>query len=222
VVAGPAGKEVVIRPLPPLRSRDLVSEAMLMAGEAIARLALEQDIPLPFTTQEPPETAERPTDLAGKFALRRGLKRSVQSTGPGPHAGLGLAVYVQATSPLRRYLDLVVHQQLRAWRQGASLLGPQEVLERVGAAMAVTSSVRQAERLARKHWTLVYLMARPGWRGAGTLVETRGLRSIVVCPELDLEARVHLREALPLNSPVPLVLRGINLVELEAHFQVET
>jgi exoribonuclease-2 len=214
--------EVHIRPLPPLKSRTLVTEAMLMAGQAVARLALERDIPLPFSTQDPPEMPDRPQDLAGMYALRRSLKRSQMSSVPAPHAGLGLPVYSQATSPLRRYLDLVVHQQLRAHLRGEGLLGTQEVLERVGAAEAMRGDVRRAERLARQHWTLVYLSAHPGWRGDGVLVEKRGPRGTVLIPELDLEPSVHLRRDLALNSVVALVLRGVNLAELETHFKIES
>jgi len=211
---------VVIQPIRPLRSRTLVREAMLMAGEAAARWAIEHGIPFPFTIQDPPETTERPTDLAGMYALRRALQPSRQSSYPGPHAGLGLAVYARATSPLRRYLDLVAHQQLRAFLRDEAVLGALEVLERVGAVAAVTGDVRQAERLARKHWTLVYLTQRPGWRGEGVLVDMRDRRGTVLVPDLDLDVRVHLREDRPLNSPVSLALREVRLPELEAYFQV--
>ena len=212
--------EVLIQPVPPLRSRELVTEAMLMAGEAVAHLAIEVGMPIPFTTQDPPETEERPEDLAGMYDLRRFLRPSEQSSMPGPHAGLGLEVYVQATSPLRRYLDLVVHQQLRAHLKGEGLLGTQEVLERIGATAAVAGSVRQAERLARRHWTLVYLMQRPSWRGKGILVDKRGRRGTVLIPELDLEPRVQLGRDLALNSQVAVALRGVDLAALEAHLQV--
>jgi exoribonuclease-2 len=212
--------EVVIDPVLPLRSRELVTEAMLMAGEAVARFAVREGIPIPFTIQDPPEMDERPQDLAGMYDLRRFLRPSEQSGIPGSHAALGLEMYVQATSPLRRYLDLVVHQQLRAHLRGEGLLGTQEVLERIGATAAVAGSVRQAERLARKHWTLVYLMQRPGWRGEGILVDKRGRRGTVLIPELDLEPRVRLPQDLALNSRVALSLRGVNLPMLEAHLQV--
>lgn len=214
------GDEISIHPIPPLRSRELVTEAMLMVGEATGRFALERDIPLPFTTQDPPETDERPEDLAGMYGLRRSLKPSQQSGVPGPHAGLGLELYVQATSPLRRYLDLVVHQQIRAHLVGAGLLDAQEVLERIGATSAVAGTVSQAERLARRHWTLVYLMQRPGWRGEGVLVDKRRRQGTVLIPELDLEPRVHLGQDLMLNSPVSLLLREVRLAALEAHFQL--
>lgn len=212
------GSQVVIRPLLPLKSRDLVREAMLMAGQAVARFALTQNIPFPFTTQEATEINEPPEGLAGMFALRRNLKRSQMKSTPEPHAGLGLEIYAQATSPLRRYLDLVVHQQLRAYLRGDTLLESQEMLERVGAAEAVTGSVRQAERLACKHWTLVYLLQHPHWQGQGVLVERYGPRGRVLIPELDLEVQMSLREDLPLDSPIPLTLNGVNLAELDAHF----
>jgi exoribonuclease-2 len=215
------GGEVTVRPVRPLRSRDLVTEAMLVTGEAASRFATERGIPIPFTTQNPPRTDERPLDLAGMYGLRRSLMPSQPSSTPGPHAGLGLELYAQATSPLRRYLDLVVHQQLRAHLRGEPLLTAQEVVERVGATAAVTGSLRRAERLARRHWTLVYLMQRPHWHGEGILVEKRGRRATVLIPELDLDAQVHLRRDLDLNSPVSLVLREVDLIELVAHFRVE-
>jgi exoribonuclease-2 len=214
------GKTVTIRPVLPLRSRGLVTEAMLMAGEAIAIYASERDIEIPYTTQDPPDMDERPRDLAGMFSLRRSLKPSGASGVPGAHAGLGLARYVQATSPLRRYLDLVVHQQLRAHLRGDELLGAQELLERIGATEAVAGSVRQAERLARRHWTLVHLMQQPGWSGQGVLVEQRQRQGTVLIPELDLEVRMQVRKDLPLNSPVPLRLRSVDLATLEARFRL--
>jgi exoribonuclease II len=213
------GDQVTIEPLLPLVSRELVTDAMLMTGEAVAAYALAHRIPIPFTTQDPPETEDRPEDLAGMYSLRRELRPSQQSAMPGPHAGLGLEVYVQATSPLRRYLDLVVHQQLRAHLTGDELLDTQELVERIGASSASAGSVRRGERLARRHWTLVYLAQRPDWRGHGVVVERRRRRATVVIPELDLDPRVHLRADLPLNSQVALVLRKVNLPALEANFK---
>jgi exoribonuclease-2 len=214
--------EVHIRPLLSLRSRTLVTEAMLMAGGAAACFALERDIPFPFSTQDPPalSTRERSADLSGMYALRRGLKRSQIKSVPALHAGLGMSEYAQVTSPLRRYLDLVTHQQLRAHLRGEALLSTQEVLQRIGAVEAVTGAVRQAEWQSRRHWTLVYLLQHPDWHGEGVLVEKHASRGTVLIPDLDLESRVHLREDLPLDSVVPLTLRGINLPQLEAHFQV--
>ena len=208
--------QVSLQPLAPLKSRDLVAEAMLLAGEAAAQFALAQNIPLPFTTQAAPEAPQVIEGLAGMFALRRSLKRSVQTGEPAPHAGLGLAAYARTTSPLRRYLDLVVHQQLR----GNPLLDSQQILERVGAAESVTQNRVQAERLSRRHWTLVYLLAHPDWRGDGVVVEKRGPRTTVLIPDLGLEPTLTLRDNPALNTVLPLALTGVSLPDLEAHFQV--
>jgi exoribonuclease-2 len=214
--------KVIIRSLPPLRSRGLVREAMLMAGEAVARFALNEGIPLPYTTQDPPDTDERPDDLAGMFNLRRHMVRSEHSSLPGPHAGLGLARYVQATSPLRRYLDLVVHQQLRAHLRGESLLGTQDLMERIGAAEALAGSASKAERMAIQHWTLVYLLENPGWRGEGIVVERWDGRGKVIIPELGLEPQLQLPQDCTVNSSVPLRLSDVDLPTLGAYFQFDT
>jgi hypothetical protein len=37
-----------------------------------------------------------------------------------------------------------------------------------------------------------------------------------------MEIRLHLPQDMPLNSPVRLSVSGINLAELEVHFQLES
>lgn len=221
---------VEIRPILPLGSRELVREAMLLAGEAVAGYALAQHIPLPFTVQEKPEDLPetRPTadDLAGMFALRRMMQRSQQQlangSNPGGHAGLGLPMYVQCTSPLRRYLDLVVHQQLRAHLCGEALLDPQQLMLRLGAAEAGGSAVRAAERLSIAHWKHVYLLQNPDWTGEGIVVEQQQARSLIAIPELDMEAYVYQRGSggLNLNGRVRLALRDLDLPTREANFRL--
>jgi exoribonuclease-2 len=214
--------KVVINPLRHWRSRTLVREAMLMAGEAVARFARQENIPLAFTSQEAPEPVDDlPEGLAGMFARRRTMTRSQLTTVPSPHAGLGLEIYAQLTSPLRRYLDLVMHQQLRAFLNGGPLLDDQALLERVGAAESMTGSVRQAERLSNKHWTLVYLLQHPDWQGQGVLVDKQRGRGTIYIPDLDLVTYLHLREDLPLNAELSLKLVDVNLPEQEAFFRIE-
>ena len=211
----------MIRPLPNLPSRDLVRDAMLMAGEAVARFAFENNIPLPYTTQDAPSeplpAASTPSEF---FALRRKMSPSRQSGTPGAHFGLGMGMYAQATSPLRRYLDLVVHQQLRAFLRGDELLDEQEVMARVGAAMAVSGDVRWAERQSVRHWTLVYVNQQPDKVWDGVVVDRRGKRDIVLVPELALETAVFSKGSLSLDDTVKIKLRDINLPQLESRFEL--
>ncbi len=210
---------VILASLPPLRSRDLVREAMLMAGEAVARFALAHDIPLPFTVQEEPygdlPQGDTPSVM---FARRRFMSPSRQSTSPGAHAGLGMPLYAQATSPLRRYLDLVVHQQLRAFVRDGPMLDEKAVLSRIGAVDDLVRGTRRVERFSRQHWTLVFLLQNPKWEGDGIVIETRGRRHIVLLPELDMETELYLRDELPADSTLRLRVQEVRLPYLESKF----
>ncbi|MGB3712903.1 MAG: RNB domain-containing ribonuclease [Candidatus Promineifilaceae bacterium] len=212
--------KVDIRPLPPLRSRELVREAMLMTGEAVARYAIDNEIPVPFTSQERPDSVEQAGKALSKmYALRNLLRPSRKTSQPSPHGGLGVDVYTQATSPLRRYLDLVVHQQLRAHLSGSDLESTEAITERIGAVEEVTRSIRRAERNSNQHWTLVYLMQNPGWRGDGVIVDRRGTRNHCLIPELAFETSLYLRKEVGLDSEFGLQVEGVDLAHLEADFR---
>jgi len=219
---------VEIRPLPHLESRDMVREAMLMAGEAVAQFAVEHGIPFPFTTQDPPELPPslpeslRPPaglgSMSGRFAIRRFMKRSQLHSHPGAHAGLGLPIYSRLTSPLRRYPDLLAHQQLRCFLRGEKPLDEQALQHRIAVSEQASLRIPQVESLSRRHWTLVYLSQNPNWKGEAILVEKKGLRGQVILTELAYEAAIHLRSDLPLDSLLTLSPRAVDIPALEAHF----
>jgi exoribonuclease II len=221
---------VTIRPLPPLRSRALVREAMLLAGEAAARFAQERGIPFVYASQPPssatpvaeppsPEAAPFP-DLLESYARRRTQARAQVSTHPGAHAGLGLEIYGRVTSPLRRALDLAAHQQLRATLGFGAPIDEQEMIARLGDAEAMTPSLNRAEFLSERHWTLVYLLQHPGWQGEAVVVDRSGLKPRLLIPELALEINMPLPAAIPLGARVRLALQGVNLPELDVSFRV--
>ena len=213
--------KIVFHPVLPLRSQMIVKEAMLMAGEAVAGYALKEGVPIVFSTQEASQIPELPDGLAGMYALRRFMKRGQLKSLPARHAGIGLDMYTQVTSPIRRYQDLIVHQQLRAHIRGQALLTSQDILQRLGATEAVMSNLRQVERLSNQHWTMVYLSETPQWRGEGVIVETDGPRSTVLIPEIGLETHLNCQSSLPLNTRVPIVLGGLNIPELRAFFRID-
>lgn len=214
--------EILIKPLPSLRSRDLVRDAMLMTGEAVTRFARQHDLAIPYSTQEADAEIHniKGTALSNMFAMRRLMKASQYKSEPGRHTGLGMDSYAQATSPLRRYTDLLVHQQLRAHLRGETPMSGQTLMERMSEASLSMRAVRTAERLSNKHWTLAYLLREPGWQGEGVVVEKSGNRTLVVLPELDLETDIYGRGDLPLDTPLTLRLSEVGLPQLETRFQL--
>jgi len=212
--------QVTIRPLPRLRSRELVTNAMLMAGEAAARFCAEREIAIPFATQVPPDSGAEAEDLASMFARRRCFKPTRLAMTPEPHSGLGLPIYTRATSPLRRYSDLLVHQQIRASLAGRDPLGAESVFARVAEADAASKVVRRSERLSNQHWKLVYLRDHSGWKGEGVVVGLEDRKAVVLVPEIALETRVRFRDPVSLNQRVRLALNEVDLPGLTASFRI--
>ena len=217
--------QVEIRPLAPLRSRQLIAESMILAGAGAAWLAGERNIPFPYSVQESAATGddevdELPPGLPGAFALRRRQQPARVNGAPGPHRGLGLGAYGRATSPLRRYVDLLVHQQLRAAVTGVAPPWDETALmERAAQAESAARVVRAVERQANRHWTLVWLSQR-NWEGRGILVDTRGRRGLLVCPEIALETWVNVGEGPVAGMEYDVVVRSVDLPRLDLHVEL--
>jgi exoribonuclease-2 len=217
--------KVAIKPLPALSSRDMVTDSMLMAGEAIARYCETHNLAIPYATQQlnpSLDTDEEPLDgLAGMFASRKKFRRSQMTTAAGPHAGLGMNYYTRATSPMRRYLDLVVHQQLRSFIAGEKPLDHDQILERVALSESVSGSISQSERATNMHWKLVYLLQNPEWQGEGIVVDEFKGRYTILIPELALDVKVKVRDSLTMNEKVKVSIIKINLPDQLVQVKIE-
>ncbi|HJP28997.1 MAG TPA: RNB domain-containing ribonuclease [Candidatus Latescibacteria bacterium] len=218
--------DIDIRRLAPLRSRQLVAESMILAGSGAAWFAREGDIPFPYSVQdsaaedESEAAAPLPAGLPGAYALRRRQLPARVSGTPAPHRGLGLDAYGRTTSPMRRYVDLLVHQQLRAAATGAAPpLDETALMERAAQAESAARNVRAVERQANRHWTLVWLSQR-SWQGRGILVDTRGRRGLLVCPEIALETWVNVGEGPAAGTEYDVNVKSVDLPRLDLHLEL--
>jgi exoribonuclease-2 len=128
----------------------------------VARFAELHDLALPFRSQLPaelPPNSELEALPAGAVrfaAIKRCLSRGLMGTQPAAHFSLGLASYAQATSPIRRYGDLVVQRQLEAQ------LSKQEPINRDDLQILLNdfdASVREGIGISRedqRHWQQVW------------------------------------------------------------------
>jgi exoribonuclease R len=121
----------------------LVTEAMILAGEGIdvwktgfdtKRAANEEtksfpnSITLPYRTQAKPDFKSRGRErrelmklqednAGGGYCYAWYARRFLQSvkvvTTPSPHSGLALSAYVQWSSPIRRFSDLMTHRMIK-------------------------------------------------------------------------------------------------------------
>lgn len=146
-------------------------------------------------------------------------KRSVGIT-PAPHAGLGVSFYSQVTSPLRRYSDLIAHQQLRAFIAGGHVLGKDEMLERVAAGDAASIAAKKASRLSDTHWKLVYLLQNPEKTYQGFCIDRRGNDALFLIPELDMQTTMKGFSSAELNQEVTLKMDRVDIPNQNVQFLV--
>ncbi len=212
-------EQVVIKPLPRLASRQMVTDAMLMAGEAAARFAQQNDIAIPYAVQPEPSEIRQPQTMSDAFAYRRLFKPSNASLTAGRHFGLGLDYYARATSPLRRYVDLVVHQQLRAHVTGKPPQDKETVAERVAEASAVTGVIRRSERLSNLHWKLIYLKEKNEWQGEAVIMALEERKAVVMIPQLALETRIRRSEDMELDQHLVLQLQDVDIPAQSVFFR---
>jgi exoribonuclease-2 len=212
--------EVLIRPLPKLRSRQMVTDAMLMAGEAAARFAEAEGIVIPYATQASPEEIRNPQSMSESYAYRRLFKPSTASMTQGKHFGLGLDYYARATSPLRRYVDLVVHQQLRAHARGETPLDSDRISTRIAEANTVSGTVRRSERLSNQHWKRIFLQRQEKWQGDAVIVALDERKAVVIIPELALESRIRRKEDMQLDQTIRLEVREVDVPGQNVYFRL--
>lgn len=214
------GDDILIRPLERGGSRQMVAEAMMAAGEAVAAFAIGNRIVIPYANQPPPDEVRTPDSMSDMFAYRKLFKPSRMAMEPERHFGLGLDHYTRATSPLRRYPDLVTHQQVRAFLRQQPLLDEEAVVERIGEATAASLQIRRAERSSNLHWKLVWLSRNRDWRGEAVVVGLEERKAILMIPELALETRIRRTPEMELDQLLRLGLQSIDFSEPEARFRV--
>lgn len=173
-------------------SRQLVAELMVLSNYAAARWAANNRVPIIYRVQPV---------VGGDYAAQRPRL----SLHPEFHAGVGLDYYAQASSPLRRYMDLVLQRQLLAAlaRPPSGAYQADELLTVLANAEAAEAEGKELERRAKRYWILRYLERN----ALGRPLEATTLRD-GASAELDAYAvRGSLRGAPNLASQARIVVR---------------
>lgn len=191
VMFGPQGELQVTVEDQEAPSRQLVAEAMVLANSLAAGFLVERAVPAIYRSQpEPREPIHRdePKSLLELWQDRRRLSRVVMDLEPLPHWGLGLGCYTLATSPIRRYLDLLTHRQILAAVSETPPPYRQEDLEQILPIM--TTAMRRAGQLkARRlrYWLLKFLAGRLGQKKEALVLEAMPHRYRLIFPDMLLE-----------------------------------
>lgn len=204
--------EIAIDVLEDSRSRLLVAEMMILAGEVGGRYGQTHQIPLPFRGQPQPELppdeelALLPPGPVRFCAMRRCMPRSEMSITPVRHAGLGLETYSQVTSPIRRYSDLLAHFQIKAHLRGEQLpFSAQTLQETMQSVISTAQEATLVERQTNRYWGLEYLRrhSQKSWQA----LVLRWIREhdnlgLILLEELGLELIMRFNRSVELGEQI--------------------
>ena len=188
----------------------IVAEAMILANSHWGGWIAECGVPGIYRSQ---------ASMAPGIKVRMGTK-------PAPHAGMGVKQYTWATSPLRRYVDLVNQWQIVACaRHGrtAALVAPfkpkdAELFSVISGFDAAYTAYNQFQNGLERWWTLRHL-EQSGTTELDAAVMKDGL---VRADHLPLVVRAAGCEQMPRGARVRIRVGGIDLLTLDAHATLVT
>ncbi len=98
-------------------SQTIVSESMILMGYVTSLYLFDNNIATPYRTHkincDVQQILDKYKDSEIKYSiLKQYMGKSYITTKANKHESLGLLKYTQCTSPLRRYLDLIVQRQV--------------------------------------------------------------------------------------------------------------
>ena len=182
--------------------RLLVSELMILANWLMARFLAQNEIPAIFRSQ--PEPRERlykgdEGTLFQNWMQRRYLSRFVLDHKPGKHSGLGLDAYVTATSPIRKYFDLVTQRQLRALLDLEQPYTAEEIDELIQMLQLPMSNIVRIQFGRHRYWLLKYLEQHIGRKEEAILLIKRRRNYQILLSEYMVECDLPLSSGLELK-----------------------
>jgi len=134
----------------------LVAECMILANHGAALFLKKHTVPALYRTQKPGRMSGAVGDalsLAERMRLRHAFNRTIVDTAARMHAGLGLDCYCSTSSPMRKYLDLVVQRQLVAAVQGCEPVYTRDQLRTIAADLQpVLTRASLVENERRRYW----------------------------------------------------------------------
>jgi len=182
--------------------RMLVSELMIMGNCLMARFLKDQGQPAVFRSQ--PKPRERlfknmEGTLYQNWMQRKHLSRFILSSQPDHHSGLGLEEYVTATSPIRKYFDLVTQRQIRALLGLDTPYSEEEMDQLIQELEQPMSQVMRTQIRRNRYWMLKYLEARIGHPEEAIVLYRKKNGYLILLTDYMLECELPASERTRLN-----------------------
>ncbi len=199
-------------------SRMLVSEFMILGNRLMAKFLADKRRPAVFRSQPAPKQRLFEKDEGSLFQnwmQRRHLSRFLLSPDPAPHSGLGVSAYVTATSPIRKYFDLVTQRQVRSVLGIEPAYTSREIEDIITATQEPLSRVLQVQTQRVRYWLIRYLEKRMGQRENALVLDQRRDRTTVLLTDTMMEASLPPNRALAPEDEIQVVVKKADARALE-------
>lgn len=227
--------EVVQRDSP---ARQMVAECMVLCNSLLASFCRDNDIPAAYRSQSAPDLSDLGAglppgvDIGGgqlrQYLMLRRFAPAQSGTTAAPHGGLGVPAYIQATSPLRRYPDMVMQRQITHYLSaGEPLYSVEDITSVAGRADVQLRAMSKLEDERRRYWLLKSFklrMERAADDGETSLfnavvLENQPRRSALLeLSDYPFRLRARLPDAILPGETVTLRLHNVDLWEKRASF----
>jgi exoribonuclease-2 len=195
-------------------ARSMIGEMMVLSNTILARFGMEHNLPLIFRGQDNPDPATKPPASvpegpAADYAMRSTLKKSFTSVVAVRHSSLALDAYVQATSPIRRYADLINQRQiLEMLFSGKALYTADECRKYIEDLETPLSMAQAITKETRRFWLLRALekLSEKTSRFHGTVLRTDLKNPLVELHELVMPVLVKMQRPVKPGDEIEITL----------------
>jgi exoribonuclease-2 len=174
--------------------RSMIGEFMILANHLAADFLMKKEAPCLYRSQNPPgqrliDGDTNCADLLPCLQQRRYLNRVSWGLEPLRHSGMGLETYSNLTSPLRRYIDLIIQRQVRSVVTTGQ---PLYDADSMGALLTEVETVLRKATLVmnirRRYWLQMYLNGAGRKDYEALVLDRTPHRYRIYLPELALDA----------------------------------
>ncbi|MCR5660631.1 MAG: RNB domain-containing ribonuclease [bacterium] len=206
-----SGEIIIERETPNAPSQVIVSEMMILANRTAAEYLAKHNVPAIYRSQEPPEqelSNMEEYDAAKAYACRRFMHKGVMGLKPSRHSGLGLDYYMQITSPIRRYNDLLMQRQIKAvLRGGEAPYSEEDLADKLASTRQSAATADTLEKDRRGYWIMRWLEERQWKELNAVVVANHPDKHIVQINDCLWETECALVPGHPLPPGSPLQVR---------------
>ncbi len=206
--------EITLQKIELTPARELIAEAMILTNTLSANFFQKHGIPGIYRSQPPPfEVIENPEDsLYLKILQLKYFARSELSTEPAPHSGLGVEAYTTLTSPMRRFLDLLMQYQLISFLNAKQPLSEENIIKILGELTENLQRALNIQNKRNKYFLLKYLQKYLKNEVLnGLIIEVFSKKAKVYLPDFNLMGDlVYYTEGLRPGQEVKVKIEKIN------------